>query len=321
VTGRSSIVHNPDEECVQYPADTELVTTTDLCPSASVCNLCDPTVAVGGGEAGCSTSIADIRVCDYGSCLNEGPLRVEVRGKERAVCAEHYKQGHTVLGVTGDRKRIDTELWVRCQYLEHRRSTREIGEICDVRPETVCRRLDKYDIPTRPARTIRSTGPHNSRKWLYRQYVEYERTQREIADVCGVSLTTVRSRMDEYGIPTRPAARRGAKGPHNDAEWLREQYVERGRMLHDIADECGVAESTIRRRMDKYDIPTRPGGRQRIKGPHNDAEWLREQYIERGRTRHDIADECGVSEVSIRRRMDEFGIEWRVGADSQEAGE
>jgi hypothetical protein len=179
------------------------VTVADLPPSVTVCAWCDPTKTVGGGEAGCSTPIADVRVCDYGSCLSEAPLRVEVRGSERAVCGEHKEPGHTVVGVTGDREKGDTELWLRHQYLNLRRSIREIADICGSPRQTVHHRIDKYGIPTRPANHRRTTGLHNDADWLREAYWTQRRTVRDIADECGVVHQTILNRMDKFGIERR----------------------------------------------------------------------------------------------------------------------
>jgi len=44
---------------------------------------------------------------------------------------------------------------------------------------------------------------------------------------------------------------------------------------------------------------------------YKDEEWLREQYIEKRKTTYEMADICGVSDPTILRWMDKFGIERR----------
>lgn len=39
--------------------------------------------------------------------------------------------------------------------------------------------------------------------WLWEQYHGESKTQKELAEQCGVSITSIRSRMIEYGIPRR----------------------------------------------------------------------------------------------------------------------
>jgi transcriptional regulator with XRE-family HTH domain len=45
--------------------------------------------------------------------------------------------------------------------------------------------------------------PYRDRDWLYRKYHEEGLTQREIADECGVSPTTIRRQMKAFAIETR----------------------------------------------------------------------------------------------------------------------
>jgi len=41
---------------------------------------------------------------------------------------------------------------------------------------------------------------------------------------------------------------------YRNAEWLQEQYIEKDRTQKEIADKCGVSDSTISRWCDKLDI-------------------------------------------------------------------
>jgi DNA-directed RNA polymerase specialized sigma24 family protein len=144
-----------------------------------------------------------VRECDYGSCRTEAILRISVSGNERAVCGEHHESA-TVIGVTGDREKGGTEQWLRHQCVTLGRSTQEIADICDT------------------------------------------------------PRTTIQYRLREYNIPTRPRGGWWSGEAHNDPDWLREEYWANGRSLRDLADECGVAKSSIRRRMDKFGIERRP---------------------------------------------------------------
>lgn len=62
--------------------------------------------------------------------------------------------------------------------------------------------------------------------------------------------------------------------PYKDALWLREQYVERRRTIAEIAVECGVNQSTIRKAMDGVGLARRSRSESRIGrmvGPKNPA--------------------------------------------------
>jgi len=42
---------------------------------------------------------------------------------------------------------------------------------------------------------------------------------------------------------------------------------------------------------------------------YKDSEWLQEQYVEQDRSQVEIAEECGVSDMTIHRWREKFGIE------------
>lgn len=78
---------------------------------------------------------------------------------------------------------------------------------------------------------------------------------------------------------------------YRDPNFLREQYVERGRSAESIAETCGVGSSTISRWLDRHGIERAP--------KYQDSAWLAEQIHEEGRTVASIADECGVAKSTI----------------------
>ena len=98
---------------------------------------------------------------------------------------------------------------------------------------------------------------------------------------------------------------------YRDEEWLREQYVERERTTTDIADELGCSASTVQLWLKKHGIGTRQGGWQCPDGRLKDADWLREQYVERERTIYDIADGLGCHANTVQRWLKRHGIETR----------
>lgn len=99
---------------------------------------------------------------------------------------------------------------------------------------------------------------------------------------------------------------------YRDPDWLREQYHEKQKTQSEIASDCGVSPSAIKKWMDKHGIETRSKSEIGQKeGPHTDEEWLREQYHGQGRSLQDMADECGVTYPTIISWMDKYEIERR----------
>jgi len=104
---------------------------------------------------------------------------------------------------------------------------------------------------------------------------------------------------------------------YQNEAFLRREYVDNRRTLKDIADECDVSDQTIRRWLEHHGIDRRNRSEAQIseKKPFHDKHWLREKYVEDGRSMRDIADECGVTPSGIKKWIDKFGIETRGSAD------
>lgn len=90
---------------------------------------------------------------------------------------------------------------------------------------------------------------------------------------------------------------------YRDAEWLREQYVEKQFIAAEIAEECDCSERTVQRWLHKHDIDTRAGGslgERKIEFKQlKDASWLREQYISQEKSQRQIAKEIGCSKSTV----------------------
>jgi len=87
---------------------------------------------------------------------------------------------------------------------------------------------------------------------------------------------------------------------YRDEDWLREQYVEERRTTADIAKECGCSPATISNWLSRNSIETRgAGGPTAADKRLTDEAWLREQYVQKGRTRSDIAEECECSRGTV----------------------
>lgn len=95
---------------------------------------------------------------------------------------------------------------------------------------------------------------------------------------------------------------------YRDKDWLEVQIIEKGRSKQDIADECGVAHSTIYTWRDKFEIEKNKGKRL----------WryptvLRELYHEQDLSMREIADKLDCSKGAVLYQMKTNGIE----ADTQ----
>jgi transcriptional regulator with XRE-family HTH domain len=102
-----------------------------------------------------------------------------------------------------------------------------------------------------------------SKEKLTELYHEQGLTLQEVADKCGVSLPTVRARMEEHGVDVRsPGRSTGSKLVELDEQQLTELYHEQGLTLAETAEALNVSPGTVRNRMLEFGIDTRPPGRQ-----------------------------------------------------------
>ena len=101
------------------------------------------------------------------------------------------------------------------------------------------------------------------------------------------------------------------RGPYAGREG-RLSYEERVALREQGQPECKCGCGTLTRWLPgKSRWATYAQGHYRAAKPYHNAEWLREQYIEKGRTTQEIADEFGVARSAVRNRMLRHGIQLR----------
>lgn len=155
------------------------------------------------------------------------------------------------------------EEWLREKYLEDELTQSEIAELCDVSQGTISHHIKRSGIDTRTGgKWVGSETPdepYTDSEWLREQYIEKRKSTTEIAESQGITGTTVRRWLREFDIPRRDnseAQIQEVKKFH-DEEWLREKYVDERRSMRDIADECGVTPSGVKKWIDNFDIAAR----------------------------------------------------------------
>lgn len=82
--------------------------------------------------------------------------------------------------------------YLHSQYVEHRKSAKEIADDCGVSSSTIHRWLDRHDIERTPR--------YKDESWLRTQYVERRKDQQTIADECDVAETTICHWLARLGI-------------------------------------------------------------------------------------------------------------------------
>lgn len=140
--------------------------------------------------------------------------------------------------------------------------------------------------------------PYRDADWLTHEYWTKGRSTADIAATCDVSATTIRTWMDKHGIDRRQSA---DNPPYHDPDRLRTLYWDDELSLREIADKYGVSKRTILTHFQKHNIDRRPPNPTPAKQVYRDADWLRREYQDNGRTLRELANECGVDKDTIRR--------------------
>ena len=221
------------------------------------------------------------------------------------------------------------EEWLRRHYWDKQMSTYEMGDIAGVSNRTICYWMDKNDVEKRGnhKRTHAVTGKspddahkYKTKEWLRTQYVEKDRSVIEMADMAGVTPTTICNWMDAVGVETR--------GPHQrdhitnadaneklaDKAWLREKYEDEKLSTLKIAELAECTAAAVWLRMKKHGLKTRspkeaiPRGEQHPSwdGGHSleyGGEWIeqREKAIQRD---NEQCRRCGVSRKEVQETTD-----------------
>lgn len=222
------------------------------------------------------------------------------------------------------------ENWLREQYSELEKSPSEIADEIGVCESTVKTYLDRHGIQRRqtPGSATGDTEPLRDAEWLRDQYINKEKTQTQIASELDIHSTTVSNWMALHGIetthdPTRDSSS-GTIEPLKNKPWLYEQYVEQEKSLLQIADSLGVSPTTVSRYRDEHGIESRHKGSKAPVGnvtPLKSEEWLREQYVDQGKTLSEIAESLSVSSTTVNRYRDDHGIDSHNMSDAQSDGD
>ena len=93
-------------------------------------------------------------------------------------------------------ERLTDADWLREQYVEQRRNTHEIADVCGCARSTVSRWLNKHDIETRTTKNPVTDHRLGDADWLREQHVEQRRSAPDIAEECGCSALLKSSESD-----------------------------------------------------------------------------------------------------------------------------
>jgi DNA-binding transcriptional ArsR family regulator/uncharacterized protein YkvS len=93
-------------------------------------------------------------------------------------------------------------------------------------------------------------------------------------------------------------------------EFLRREYLEKERTTVDIAEEVQVTPQTVTNYLNRFGIPKR-GKPNKWYDTLITEKYLREEYVDKGRTTVEIADELGVAQQTVANHLEKHGISRR----------
>jgi transposase len=106
-------------------------------------------------------------------------------------------------------------------------------------------------------------------------------------------------------------------------EWLRKEYIEKNRLIKEIAEELGCSNTTVSRWLNKHGIKTRSRRERihhRLPDELDDPEWLREKYHNEGLSCQAVAEKIGCSDGAVLSAMNRHGIETRSFSEAVKRG-
>lgn len=197
-------------------------------------------------------------------------------------------------------------------FNEHDLTQTEIADYLDCSVTTLKTWKNKFDIETSQ---FEYKIPEDELRTLY---LEENLSISEIANRYDCSYTAVHHRMDLYGIDQRGPGEVLADPltkEYRDEEKLRELYREDGLSKLEIADRCGVAESTVQYWMNKFGIDARSyqdaQGSRHTGEPYRNEGLLNDLYWKEGLSQREIAEELECGFTTVQKWMNHFDIDLR----------
>lgn len=150
-------------------------------------------------------------------------------------------------------------------------------------------------------------GIKTTAKRLRRMYHEENMSCTKIGEELGCSDSTARKLMIKAGVERRENNDTHKHKKYRDKKWLKNQYENEERSPAEIAERCMCAESTIYNYIAAYNLEN-PNPDIHSERKYRDEEWLREQFLERGKTAPEIADGIDAHYTTVSNWIDNFEL-------------
>jgi len=191
-------------------------------------------------------------------------------------------------------------------------STTQLAERFGCSVHCICDRLRERGVVLRSS-GLAAVSIDNA--WLRDAYLDRGISSPQIASLLGVGTTTVCRRLRALGIQSRD---RQAIATDSDKAWLEHAYLVERAPVASIAAELGCSKNCVFRTLRRLGIEPRTA--QTLAALANvDTEWLRQQYVDGGRSSYGIAAELGCDSKTVWRMLRDRGIETRSRSETMRA--
>jgi len=160
-----------------------------------------------------------------------------------------------------------------------------------------------------------ATMLYRNETWLRDQYLGDVKSVQQMADDIAVPAQTIWYWMQKFDIPRRSRTEAGVlcngdpENKFHDEEWLRDAYHDK--TVAQIANDCGVAKSSVLASLRRYKIPTRTTcsiASSNAVSLYRDKEWMFDQYVTQQKSSEQIAEELGMGSSAIAGWLETLGI-------------
>jgi transposase-like protein/G:T-mismatch repair DNA endonuclease (very short patch repair protein) len=191
--------------------------------------------------------------------------------------------------------------WLEEEYVNQKKTIKQIAKKCGLKDYTIYKWLKKFNIPIRGS----TGGMWTDKKWLKHQIIDLNKSVKEVAVLCNTTKGTIWRWMKIHNIKIIKE-----KPKYMDERWLRKEYENNHKSTKKIARELNCSPQTINNWLYKFKIPIRPKTELRIKGEgkYANREWLEEKFNDMSKTLPEIAKECGISVVTLKKWIKKHGI-------------
>lgn len=210
---------------------------------------------------------------------------------------------------------VEARPWLRREFLErlYVHEGLSLKQVADrigppATKRIVHRALERHGIPLRPPKPPARKQESLSRELLEQLYVNEGRNLEEVAERTGVSLSTVKKRMEALGIERRKGAWRrvGDRRPLTRELLHRLRIVEQ-RHPSEIADALGYSEVQVRSALERHGIEARGRRSSLVDGLGAPELWWLHHH--EGWPVHEIAARLRTQAERVSIRMKTLGVE------------